>query len=88
MERTPEAIAARAVDVIRKGYTALKIDPFGSGSYEMSEDEKIRSVAIIAAVRDAIGPESGYLHRNAWPLCRTHGNRHVSSHGSVSSGMV
>jgi galactonate dehydratase len=56
VERTPEAIAARAAEVIRKGYTALKIDPFGSGSYEMTEEEKIRSVAIIAAVRDAIGP--------------------------------
>jgi len=56
VERTPEAIAARAADVIRKGYTALKIDPFGDGSYEMTEDEKQRSVAIIAAVRNAIGP--------------------------------
>lgn len=56
VERAPEAIAARAADVIRKGYTALKIDPFGSGSYEMTEEEKVRSVAIIAAVRDAIGP--------------------------------
>ena len=57
VERTPEAIAARAAEVIRKGYTALKIDPFGAGSYEMSEEEKVRSVEIIAAVRDAIGPE-------------------------------
>jgi galactonate dehydratase len=56
VERTPEAIASRATEVIRKGYTALKIDPFGSGSYEMTEEEKVRSVAIIAAVRDAIGP--------------------------------
>jgi galactonate dehydratase len=56
VERTPEAIAARATEVIRKGYTALKIDPFGSGSYEMMEEEKVRSVAIIAAVRDAVGP--------------------------------
>jgi galactonate dehydratase len=56
VERTPEAIAARAEEVIRRGYTALKIDPFGSGSYEMTEEEKVRSVSIIAAVRDAIGP--------------------------------
>jgi len=57
VERTPDAIAARAADVIRKGYTALKIDPFGAGSYEMSESEKLQSVAIISAVRNAIGPE-------------------------------
>ena len=57
VERTPEAIAARAAEVIRKGYTALKIDPFGAGSYEMSEEEKVRSVDIIGAVRKAIGPD-------------------------------
>jgi galactonate dehydratase len=57
VERTPEAIAARAAEVIRNGYTALKIDPFGAGSYEMNEEEKVRSVDIIAAVRKAVGPE-------------------------------
>jgi galactonate dehydratase len=41
---------------IRRGYTAFKIDPFGAGSYEMSEEEKVRSVDIIAAVRKAVGP--------------------------------
>ena len=40
------------------GYRALKIDPFGSGSYEMTENEKQRSVEIIAAVREAIGQEA------------------------------
>jgi galactonate dehydratase len=56
VERSPDAIARRAADVIAMGYRALKIDPFGSGSYEMTEDEKRRSVEIIAAVRSAIGP--------------------------------
>ena len=56
VERTPEAIASRAREVINRGYTALKIDPFGAGSYEMTEDEKRRSVEIIRAVREAIGP--------------------------------
>jgi galactonate dehydratase len=58
VERTPEAIAKRAHRAIETGYTALKIDPFGAGSYEMSEQEKRRSVDIIAAVREAIGPDS------------------------------
>jgi galactonate dehydratase len=55
VERTPEAIAERARQVIKMGYTALKIDPFGAGSYEMSEEEKRRSVEIVRAVREAIG---------------------------------
>jgi len=58
VERTPEAIAARAAEVVRRGYTALKLDPFGAGSYEMSEGEKQRSVDIVAAVRKAIGPDT------------------------------
>jgi galactonate dehydratase len=58
VERTPEAIARRAEAVIGMGYRALKIDPFGAGSYEMSESEKQRSVEIIAAVRAAIGPDA------------------------------
>ena len=58
VERTPDAIARRAESVIALGYRALKIDPFGSGSYEMTESEKRRSVEIIAAVRAAIGPDA------------------------------
>jgi galactonate dehydratase len=58
VERTPDAIARRAESVIAMGYRALKIDPFGSGSYEMTESEKRRSVEIIAAVRAAVGPDA------------------------------
>jgi galactonate dehydratase len=57
VERTPQAIAERAVKAVGMGYGALKIDPFGAGSYEMEEHEKARSVEIIAAVRDAVGPD-------------------------------
>jgi len=58
VERTPEAIAERARQVINMGYTALKIDPFGAGSYEMSEPEKRSSVEIVRAVREAIGADA------------------------------
>jgi galactonate dehydratase len=58
VERTPDAIARRAEAVIAMGYRALKIDPFGTGSYEMTEAEKRRSVEIISAVRAAIGPDA------------------------------
>jgi galactonate dehydratase len=37
------------------GYTAMKIDPFGAGSYEMTEREKCESVEIIRSVREAVG---------------------------------
>lgn len=57
VERTPQAIADRAVKAVAMGYGALKIDPFGDGSYEMEEHEKSKSVEIIAAVRDAVGPD-------------------------------
>jgi len=39
------------------GYKAFKIDPFGAGSYEMTEAEKRGSVEIISAVRDAVGAD-------------------------------
>jgi galactonate dehydratase len=58
VERTPEAIAGGARAALAMGYRALKIDPFGAGSYEMSEAEKRHSVAIIEAVRGAIGPDA------------------------------
>jgi galactonate dehydratase len=57
VEREPSAIAERARAVLGMGYRALKIDPFGPGSYELSRDEERRSVAIVGAVRDAVGPD-------------------------------
>jgi galactonate dehydratase len=61
VERTPETIAERARQVMKMGYTALKIDPFGAGSYEMSEEEKRGSVEIVRAVREAIGVDAELL---------------------------
>src|SRR6185295_6842177 len=40
-----------------RGYRALKVDPFGSGFYEMTRAEKNRSVGLIEAIRDAVGPD-------------------------------
>src|SRR5215813_6814209 len=57
VERTPEAFHAAALKVVERGYLALKIDPFGAGRYELSLDEQARSVSLIEAVRDAIGPD-------------------------------
>jgi len=57
VEREPSAIAERARIVLSKGYRELKIDPFGPGSYEMTAVEERRSLAILGAVRDAVGPD-------------------------------
>jgi galactonate dehydratase len=57
VERTPEAFHAASLKVVERGYLALKIDPFGAGRYELSLDEQARAVALIEAVRDAIGTE-------------------------------
>jgi galactonate dehydratase len=57
VERTPEAIAERAVKAVSMGYGALKIDPFGAGPMKWKSAKRARSVEIIAAVRDALGPD-------------------------------
>src|SRR5260370_11516945 len=58
VERTPEEFRAAARRVIEKGYQALKIDPFGAGTYELSTEERSHSLELVEAVRDAIGPDA------------------------------
>jgi galactonate dehydratase len=57
VERTPDEFHAAAVRVLELGYRALKLDPFGAGSWEQSADERRRSLALVEAVRDAVGAE-------------------------------
>jgi len=57
VERTPAEFHAAARRAVQKGYRALKFDPFGAGFYEMGRSEKLRSVGLVEAVRDAIGPD-------------------------------
>ncbi len=61
VERTPEEFHQAARRVIEKGYQALKFDPFGAGFYELDRGEKNRAVALVEAVRDAIGPDCELL---------------------------
>jgi galactonate dehydratase len=56
-DRDPAAVAERARDVVARGYTALKLDPFGSARLELSPAERRRSLALVAAVREAVGPD-------------------------------
>jgi galactonate dehydratase len=55
--RTPEAFADAARKAVKLGYTALKFDPFGSGWRTLPIREEDLSIHIVAAVRDAVGPE-------------------------------
>jgi len=57
VERTPDEFHAAAVRVLERGYRALKLDPFGAGSWELSADERRRSLALVEAVRNAVGAE-------------------------------
>lgn len=56
VERQPEAVAHAAAAVVDRGYTALKLDPFGAAYRVMDRPEEDLSIAIVEAVRDAIGP--------------------------------
>jgi len=55
-ERTPEAFAERARLVVAKGYTAMKFDPFGTDWRTLAPADEDLAVAIVAAVRDTVGP--------------------------------
>ena len=57
VERTPDEFHKAAVAAVARGYRALKLDPFGSGFYELERAEKLRSISLVEAVRDAVGPD-------------------------------
>jgi galactonate dehydratase len=57
VERTPEEFHAAARAVVERGYRGLKLDPFGAGMFDLDPEETARSLALVEAVRDAVGPE-------------------------------
>lgn len=61
VERTPEEFHAAALQVVDRGYQALKVDPFGPGRWELEQDETVRSILLIEAIRDAVGPDVDIL---------------------------
>ena len=56
-EREAGAIAALAAQVVERGYRSLKLDPFGAASAELPAADRRRVEAIMAQVRDAVGPD-------------------------------
>ncbi len=57
VEREPEAFAQAAVEVVARGYRALKFDPFGGATTRLERPELVRSVGLVEAVRGAVGPD-------------------------------
>lgn len=60
-ERTPENFAACARKAVALGYTALKFDPFGDAYRVIPRREEDVSIELVAAVRDAVGPDVDLL---------------------------
>jgi galactonate dehydratase len=56
-DRDPKAIGRLARKVVERGYRALKLDPFGSASAEIAAPDRRVAVDILAAVREAVGPD-------------------------------
>jgi galactonate dehydratase len=69
--KTPEAIGAAAAEVVARGFTALKFDPFpGPWREIIGRDEEREAVARVRAVREAVGPDVDILvevHRRLGP---------------------
>ena len=59
--REPAAFADAARAAVAKGYRALKFDPFGASFFDFSLAEKRLSIDIVAAVREAVGPDIDLL---------------------------
>ena len=55
--RTPRDYAERARDVVARGYHAMKFDPFGVAWKHVGAAEAEEAVAIVAAVREAVGDD-------------------------------
>jgi galactonate dehydratase len=53
--RDPVGLAESAREVVERGYTALKLDPFGSAWMRLEPAERRLSIELVAAVRDAVG---------------------------------
>ena len=57
----PEEFARKARAVVRRGYTALKFDPFGTSYLTLRPEEMRRSIKIIGEVHDAVGDDADLL---------------------------
>ncbi len=70
--KTPQDYGRMAKEAVKKGFSALKFDPFpGSWRLHIPKGEEQRAVDCVAAVREAVGPEVDILvevHRRLAPM--------------------
>lgn len=70
--KTPERYAEMAVETVKRGFTALKFDPFpGPWRLFIDKADERAAVANVRAVREAVGPEVDLLievHRRLAPM--------------------
>ena len=59
--RDPGFFATAAQSLVSQGYTALKLDPFGGAYQQISPQSERLAVDIVAAVREAVGPDVDLL---------------------------
>lgn len=69
--RTGAQYAERAREAVARGYRALKFDPFGTAWKDMTAEQADAAVELVAAVRDAVGPQVGLM---------------IEFHGRLSAG--
>lgn len=59
--RNPKEYAELAQEAVKRGYKALKFDPFGTAWKDLDEGEAELSEEMVAAIRQAVGPEVGLM---------------------------
>jgi galactonate dehydratase len=59
--RTPEFFAEAAAELVERGYTAMKFDPFGGAYQQITKESERLAVEIVRAVREAVGPDVDIL---------------------------
>jgi len=59
--RESRFFAEKARELVEKGYTALKFDPFGSAYLHIDKDDERKSIEIVRAIREAVGPDVDIL---------------------------
>jgi galactonate dehydratase len=69
----PKEYARFAKEACKRGYRALKFDPFGTAWKEMAPEVVERAEAVVAAIREAVGPDVQLM---------------IEYHGRLSVGMA
>lgn len=79
--RTADEFAAKAKAAVQVGWKALKWDPFGQAYLRLERSDRNRSIGIVEAVRDAVGPDVELM-------IEAHGRFDVSTAISVAKDLA